>query len=181
MDKGQNLTLKMKNGIVDPTSIQKEAQNTTDLFLSDLYEIATNEQMVELSVSRENTYRKKGEVITKEFLTPKDVDDNTLDKAALQLLRSWGEPIGKHIQGNLGQTLTPEGNTQSGIRSTNDNVQIIINGKGSLNQRTVGVAHEFGHVVLYLRGLPFSHGQKGVDPFVYGRSSFMSKRLGYDY
>ena len=34
---------------------------------------------------------------------------------------------------------------------------------------------------LYLQGLPSSHGRPGVNPFVYGRSSMMSKRLGYDY
>ena len=54
-------------------------------------------------------------------------------------------------------------------------------GKGSLNQKTVGVAHEFAHVVLYLRNLPFGHRQPNVDNFVYGRSTFISKKLGYDY
>ena len=67
------------------------------------------------------------------------------------------------------------------LSSTNNNIQVIINGKGTLNHRTVGMAHEFGHVILYLRGLPFSHGKTGVDDFVYGRSTIMSKRLGYDY
>ena len=54
-------------------------------------------------------------------------------------------------------------------------------GKGSLNQKTVGVAHEFAHVVLYLRNFPFGHRQPNVDNFVYGRSTFISKKLGYDY
>ena len=44
-----------------------------------------------------------------------------------------------------------------------------------------GIAHEFGHVILHLQGLPSGHGRPGVNPFVYGRSSMMSKRLGYDY
>jgi len=36
-------------------------------------------------------------------------------------------------------------------------------------------------VILHLRGLPSGHGQPGVDPFVYGKATLMSKRLGYDY
>ena len=42
------------------------------------------------------------------------------------------------------------------------------------------MAHEFGHVILYLRGMPSGHGDPGVDDFVYSRASAMSKRLGYD-
>ena len=56
---------------------------------------------------------------------------------------------------------------------------MLINGKGTLNQRTVGLAHEFGHVILYLRNLPFGHGQNNVDPFVYRRNDDMMRRLGY--
>ena len=51
----------------------------------------------------------------------------------------------------------------SGKRSTNGNVQVIINKNGSLNHRTVGLAHEFAHVILYLRNKPFGHTQPGVD------------------
>jgi len=34
---------------------------------------------------------------------------------------------------------------------------------------------------LDMKGLPFGHGQKGVDEYVYSKSTMMSKRLGYDY
>jgi len=47
-----------------------------------------------------------------------------------------------------------------------NNVQIIINGRGSLNHQTVGIAHEFGHAIFYLRKLPCGHGQPGVNPFI---------------
>lgn len=37
-------------------------------------------------------------------------------------------------------------------------------------------------VILYLRNVPFSHGQPGVNHFIYNkRADVMSKRLGYDY
>ena len=92
------------------------------------------------------------------------------------------QPIGKHIDGNLGQTLFPDNKSISGKSSTNGNIQIIINGKGNLNHQTVGISHEFGHVILYLRGLPYGHNQPGVDEFIYDeRATKMSKRLGYDY
>ena len=66
------------------------------------------------------------------------------------------------------------------VSSINENVNIILNSKGSLNHQTVGMSHEFGHVLLYLRGKPSGHGDPGVDSFVYSRASAMSKRLGYD-
>jgi hypothetical protein len=37
------------NGVLDPASIASQAQNSSDFFLQDLYEIASNENMVELS------------------------------------------------------------------------------------------------------------------------------------
>ena len=61
-----------------------------------------------------------------------------------------------------------------------NNVNVILNSKGSLNHITVGMAHEFGHVILFLNGEPSGHGEPGVDSFVYSRASEMSKRLGYD-
>ena len=69
----------------------------------------------------------------------------------------------------------------SGKKSVGKNVEVIINGKGNINHRTVGIAHEFGHVILYLRNKPFGHRQPRVDEFVYSRSTIMSKRLGYDF
>lgn len=52
--------------------------------------------------------------------------------------------------------------------------------KGAPKHRAVGIAHEFGHAILYLRGLPHKHGEPGVDYFVYNcRANLMSIRLGY--
>ena len=45
----------------------------------------------------------------------------------------------------------------------------------------MGLAHEFGHVILYLRGLPYSHQQLNVDKFINIRIKEMSERLGYEY
>ena len=44
---------------------------------------------------------------------------------------------------------------------------------------SVGIAHEFAHVILFLRGLPHSHSQNGG--FIYNRQFNVMKRLGYDY
>ena len=178
---GTNITMKFNNGVLDPTSIQEQAQNTTDFFLQDLYEIAINPTMVELSTSNKNTYMMNEQKITENFTAPADVNTSDFGPQYESLLKSWGEPSGLSISGNLGQTLIPGNVSASGKSSTNNNVQVIINGTGSLNHRAVGIAHEFGHVILYLRGLPYGHTQPGVDPFVYGRSTIMSKRLGYDF
>jgi RHS repeat-associated protein len=177
-----NISMKFNNGVLDPSSIQEQAKNTSDVFLQDIYEIATNPTMVELSVSDKNTYIMNGQKTTEEFAsTPYDYDtrDESLDLQRRSI--AWGLPVGRGINGNLGQTLIPGNVSKSGKSSTNNNVQVIINGKGKPNHITVGIAHEFGYVILYLRRLPYGHGQSGVDDFVYGRATIMSKRLGYDY
>ena len=95
------------------------------------------------------------------------------------MLETAGQLTGRIIEGNLGQTLVPRHQSLLDKSSTNNNIQVIINQKGTIAHQTVGIAHEFGHVILYLNNLPFSHGQPGVDPFVYERNDNMMKRLGY--
>lgn len=57
----------------------------------------------------------------------------------------------------------------------------LLNSKGNLNHRTRGLAHEFAHVVLYLRGLPYGHTQPGVDTFINEHVLNTVTRLGYDF
>ena len=157
LEDGTNLKMKFNNGVLDPTSIEAHAKVTSDFFLQDLYEIATNEKMVELSVSDKNTFIMNGQIISESFIAPEDYNTSQYGAAFESLLVASGQLTGKVIEGNLGQTLVSGNEAASGKKSTNNNVQIIINKKGTLNHRTVGIAHEFGHVLLYLRGLPFGH------------------------
>ena len=122
-----------------------------------------------------------GMLVSEDFNPVEDFDTKELGTKAENDLIQAGSPIGVTIYGNLGQTLVPDKVLLSGKSSTNNNVQVIINGKSHIKQRAVGLAHEFGHVILYLRGKPFSHGTKEVDDFVYSRADIMLKRLGYDY
>jgi len=114
----------------------------------------------------------------REFETPYDDDDANLpgyDITCEQL----GYPYGKHIQGNLGRSLFP--NSTESV-SVDGKTHVIVNSKGSINHRTVGIAHEFAHIILFLRGLPYQHNQTvESDAFITNRASAMSKRLGYDY
>ena len=179
---GSNIKMQFNNGILDPTSIAKQANSSNDFFLKDLFEIANSEKMVELSLSDKNTYKMNGKTVEETFGTPYDDDDSEIPAHQKEEYSKAGVPFGKHIQGNLGQTLVPDKMLASGKSSTNSHVQVIINKNGTLNHRTVGIAHEFGHVILYLRNVPFSHGQPGVNNFIYNkRADVMSKRLGYDY
>ena len=179
---GSNIKMQFNNGILDPTSIAKQANSSNDFFLKDLFEIANSEKMVELSLSDKNTYKMNGKTVEETFATPYDDDDSEIPAHQKEEYSKAGVPFGKHIQGNLGQTLVPDKRLASGKSSTNSHVQVIINKNGTLNHRTVGIAHEFGHVILYLRNVPFSHGQPGVNNFIYNkRADVMSKRLGYDY
>jgi hypothetical protein len=167
---------------LDPTSIQENAENTNDFFVKDLYELASNEQMIEISFAQQNTYMNNGNKIVEGF-GQNPFDFNTLDDGpeANALYQSMGEPTGKSFNGNTGQFLTPGKSSPSGRNSTSKNIQIIINTNGSQNHQTVGLAHEFGHAILYLRKLPHTHGSEGVDPFIYSRALEMSQRLGYDF
>ena len=179
---GSNIKMQFNNGILDPTSIAKQANSSNDFFLKDLFEIANSEKMVELSLSDKNTYKMNGKTVEETFGTPYDDDDSEIPAHQKEEYSKAGVPFGKHIQGNLGQTLVPDKRLASGKSSTNSHVQVIINKNGTLNHQTVGIAHEFGHVILYLRNVPFSHGQPGVNNFIYNkRADVMSKRLGYDY
>ncbi len=180
LQNGTNINMKFNNGVLDPTSIEKQAKTTSDFFLQDLYEIAINEKTIELSIANSNSYMRDGKKINEDFIAPYDYNTNEHPESE-KALQSIGASIGRSIHGNLGQTLVPDKKLSSGKKSIGGNVEVIINGKGALNHRTVGIAHEFGHVILYLRNKPFGHTQPGVDDFVYSRSTLMSKRLGYDF
>lgn len=177
---GQNVTFNMNNGVLDPTSFADAAANSGDFFLQDLYEIAKNPEMVELSTADSYAYLDQNGAMGMNTFESAPFDANTKDfgPAYEQSLLSAGDPIGRSIVGNLGRTLVPQ---PSISRSTNGNIQVVINAKGNLNHRTVGTAHEFGHVLLYMRRMPYQHNQPGVDAFIYKRSNAMSRRLGYDY
>ena len=171
--------MKFNNGVLDPSSIEKQANKSSDFFMKDLYEIASNEKMVEISFSNKNTYKMNGKIVSEDFKIPEDINTNLYGKEYNDLLRIVGSMTGKVIYGDLGQTLVPNDKALSGKSSLRTHAQVIINGKGTLNQRTVGLAHEFGHIILYLRDLPFGHTQNGVDSFVYERNDNMMRRLGY--
>ncbi len=169
-----DLNLVLNNGVVDPASIP---ENSSDWFINDLSEIVNSKQMVELDIAHNYQHQDEyGNVSFYAFSAPYDYDTNDEDDTFVQL---DGLESGRTIYGNLGRTLVP---MKSISMSMNSNVQIIINAKGTLNHRTVGIVHEFGHAILYLRGLSHKHTEPGVDYFIYDcRATLMSKRLGYDF
>jgi RHS repeat-associated protein len=184
-----NVTFSVKDGKIDPNSFKEQAEKSDDIVLKDLYEIASNEQMVEIYVAGKYDYfDNNGEKHeSDEPGNPRDMgtpyDYDTKDDPEIEAsFKYFGLPIGKSINGNLGRTLFPGNYSLTGANSTNNNIQIILNGNGNLNHRAVGVAHEFGHVVLYLRKLPYRHGEKGVGRAIYiDREDVVKKRLGYDF
>ena len=179
LEDGSSVTMKWKDGVLDPSSIKEQAMNSDDFFLKDLYEIASSNKMVEISLSDKNTYMMNGKIVSEDFYPPVDYNTKEYGEEYENLLRLGNDIVGKTFDGNLGQTLVPGKRAASGKSSLNSNIQIIINKKGNLNHRVVGLAHEFAHVILYLKGLPFGHTQPGVDAFVYGRNNEMMRRLGY--
>ena len=179
LDEGTSLELKFYNGILDPFSIEREAMRNSNLFLQDLYEIAMSDKIVELSFSDYEIYKnlnEGGTITAMEFSTP--IDDDLSVSYGVNMISLQ---TGITISGNLGVTLLPGNKSVSGKSSLNDNIQILINKKGNLNHQTVGMAHEFGHVILYLRGLPHYHDAEGVNAFIGKRTSEVAKRLGYSY
>ena len=180
LKKGHNITMKFNNGVLDPSSIEEQVKSSSDTFLQDLYEIATNKQMVELAVTSTNDYYMNGEETVENWNSVKDYDiqkDENLSEIQRQELMRF-MPSGLTYMGNGGQTLYPK-NSNELKRSLNNNIRININNLTNINHRSCAIAHEFGHVVLYLRHLPHSH--PIADKFIYGRQWNVMQRLGYDY
>lgn len=167
--------MKFNNGVLDPSSISDAVSSSDDTFLQDLYEIAINPQMVDLRTTETNKYIMNGSMIPDPWNSPSDID---YAKEYNGGVSSELYPAGKTIVGNLGQSLYPIDSNEL-KKSLNSHITININGKGTLNQRSCAIAHEFGHVVLYMRNLPHSH--SGNADFIYGRQWNVMKRLGYDY
>lgn len=172
---GANLSIKFNNGVLIPESIRQIALNSPDAFLQDLYSIATNPQMVELATTSTNDYYIGNQFFSNPWSSPSDIDyAKEFNNGQESLLY----PLGKTIIGNLGQTLYPISSDEY-KRSTNNNVRININAMGNINQRSCGIAHEFGHVILFLKGQPHSHSNNA--DYIYGRQWNVMRRLGYDY
>jgi RHS repeat-associated protein len=195
LDEGESVKIDVDDsGFIKGEGLAEQAEESNSLVLKDLAYIAQHETIVEVSVSNTVSYMNGNkEIDNYEFGTPYDLnsmeDDYEMNKAMLEsqniskeeyfkLLESRGYERGTSVQGNLGQTLVPftEGKPRN---STNNNVQVIVNGKGTLNHRAIGVAHEFVHVVLYLKGRPHMHPEANSE--INKRSNEVSKRLGYDY
>jgi len=165
---GTNLHINVNNGMIDPESIKDQAENSDDLFLQDLYEIACNEQVVEMSVGPSYKYNdNNGKTLDSNedyHATPADQPETS--PLPFRSIYDDRENDGSWIiSGNTGRTLVPGSDNLTGANSTNNHVQVIVNSNGTNKQRAVGAAHEFGHVVLYLRsgGKSYTHIHKGVN------------------
>ena len=172
---GTNLSMKFNNGVLIPESIRQVASNSLDAFLQDLYTIATNPQMVELATTSTNDYYIGNQFYSDPWSSPSDID---YAKEFNNGQESLFYPLGKTISGNIGQTLYPMSSGEY-KRSTNNNIRININALGNINQRSCSIAHEFGHVIPYLNGLPHSHSNNA--DYIFGRQWNVMKRFGYDY
>ena len=172
---GTNLSMKFNNGVLIPESIRQVASNSPDAFLQDLYTIATNPQMVELATTSTNDYYIGNQFYSDPWSSPSDID---YAKEFNNGQESLFYPLGKTISGNIGQTLYPMSSGEY-KRSTNNNIRININALGNINQRSCSIAHEFGHVIPYLNGLPHSHSNNA--DYIFGRQWNVMKRFGYDY
>ena len=176
LEDGSHVHMRFNNGVLDPSSISDAVSNSEDIFLQDLYEIAINPQMVEMKITDVNTYIMDGKYIQDETWTaPYDIDYSKEFPLGLDM------PSGLTISGNTGQTLFPLNVGKGPKFSTNNNIQININGKSrNINHQTIGIGHEFGHVILFLRGKKYSHPNHDVDSFINRRVNILKKRLGYD-
>ena len=154
---------------------------SNNLFYEDLITAAQSSKTIELRKSNYNVYLKDGIMHSDEFMKPYDYSIDMETDFIRDHLHSLGVPQGRTIHGNLGQSLFPNENLLSGKSSTNSNIQITINAKGTYNHQYVGLAHELGHIILYLQGSAFGHGQIGVDAAITMRENQLKDKLGYDY
>lgn len=59
LDKNSNVHFDVKNGMINPESFKEQAENSNDIVLKDLYEVAINKQIVEMSVAANYDYKVK--------------------------------------------------------------------------------------------------------------------------
>jgi hypothetical protein len=194
LDEGESVKIEVgDDGFVKSDSFKEQAEKSNSLVLKDFHFLAEHESIIEVSVNNFVTYKdENGKDSSYEFDAPYDLnmmeDLYQMNKAGLEKqgvskeayfkdLESMGFEKGTQVQGVLGATLLPYPAGES-RNSTNENIQVIINGKGTMNHRAIGAAHEFVHVVLYLKGLPDAH--PAADPEIKKRTSEVNKRLGYD-
>ena len=175
LQQGTYLSMKFNNGVLVPESIQQIASNSQDSFLQDLYNISINPQMVEIATTYINDFYIGNQHHFDLWSVPTEID---FAKEYNNGQEDQLHPSGKTLFGNLGQTLYPISSDEY-KRSTNNNIRININAHGNINHRSCGIAHEFGHVILYLSRQPHSHSKNG--DFIYGRQWNVMKRFGYDY
>ncbi len=174
---GQHIFISLNKGIVDPSTLDSSSD---DFFMQDLYEIATSPEMVELSLSRDYLEKNESGLTIVSFKeAPVDYDDAIDLNDPSYFLPEGVIALGKHVKGNTGRSLFP---VPSPSMSPNNNIHVIINSSSNnYKHQAVGLAHEFSHVILYLRGLPYRHDMGGpADVFIYNRAKMMSRRLGYD-
>ncbi len=178
---GTSIKMKFNNGVLDPNSIAEQAQNSSDFFLQNMYEIAIHPKTIELSLSQSYSYKEDGKTQNEStWVTPYDYSDDDLGYETIAGLKATGMyTLGRTVQGNGGRTLFPQSKT--GRISTNGNIQIIINSNGQLNHRTIALNHEFWHVISYLRGIPHYDGDPDFNKAVNILDTKMKRRLGYDY
>lgn len=177
LQNGQNILIKLNKGVVDPSSLDGSSK---DFFMRDIYEIATSNEMVELSLSRGYVEKNESGLAMVSFKeVPIDYDDTIDLNDPSYFLPDGVSALGKHVKGNTGRSLFP---VPSSSMSPNNNIHVIINSSSyNYKHQAVGLAHEFSHVILYLRGLPYRHDMGGpADVFIYNRAKMMSRRLGYD-
>ena len=186
----QSMVLALNNGVRDP-NIRIETDNkgmiiptlsmsqSSDWFVQDIYSLASSQYKILLNVGYGHNYMdQKGRICYSEFGIVSEFDDTPFYMKNSDGSYIGGSPLGYHIQGNLGVSLMPS--NDSFKRSLDDNINVIINENTTLNQKTVGIAHEFSHVLLFVMGLPFRHGDSNADIYIENRSKYMSRRLGYD-
>jgi RHS repeat-associated protein len=175
---GERLNIQVNNGMIDPESIKDQTEQSDDLFLKDLYEIASNEKTVEMSVAPSHKYKNRNGEIKD---SNKDFDLTKVDELPppFRDIQDVYENGNWEVVGNTGRALTPGNNSPTGAYSTDNNLQVIINSRGNMRQRAVGAAHEFGHIVLYLRsgGKIYRHGQEGVNNEINKRIEKMINKI----
>lgn len=82
---GKSLHMKVNNGMIDPESIKEQTEKSDDLFLNDLYEIASNKQTVEMSVGLSYNYKDNNNVILDSNKDYKEVGLNEEEVSPLPL------------------------------------------------------------------------------------------------
>lgn len=176
----EGFTLSPSSSAHPSEAVEPSIPDSEDTFLQDLKTVSSAKEMVELGISHSYEYEDNyGNIDSYDFANERIPVNCFDDVDMIKSNNRMGLPSGRSVSGETGRSLFPY--SETGMKSPNGKLRIIINAYGTLNHRTIGIGHELIHLVCYLQGKPYLHTSGLFQDYLEKRMKPLLNRLGYDY